>query len=204
MTENARKLAETCRQFVASGGPGGAARGAPPPGGPPPLSLQEQLAALQPRTSAPQPPQPPQPQPPQQAQAQQPPQQGVGAAPEAAPPLPSVLPPSIDPVALRAALACLGGAAARLPASLAADLATAERAPQATPQLAPPPGDSHGAAREPTSCADGGGLPPEPPTTCEPSLSTTAAPECDSALGLGNEDESVHVEPAPLKVQRTA
>ena len=110
-------------------------------------------------------------------------------------------------MALRAALACLGGAAARLPASLAADLATAERAPEPAPQLAPQPGDSHGeAARDPTSCADGGALPTEPPTTCEPSLSATAAPECDagSALGLGNEEESVHVEPAPLKVQRTA
>ena len=193
MTENARKLAETCRQFVSSGGPGGAARG-----GVPPLSLLEQVAALQPRTNAP-PEQPPQ-QPPQQQQ------QGWGAPPAAILPLRSGLPPSIDPVALRAALACLGGAAARLPASLAADLATAELAPQpapqSAPQLAPQPGDWGGPSSRDTSLAEGSGLPPEPSTTCGPALSITAVPE--GCCALGNEDESVHAEPGPLKVQRTA
>ena len=119
----------------------------------------------------------------------------------------SGLPPSIDPVALRAALACLGGAAARLPASLAADLATAELAPQlapqSAPQLAPQPGDDGGgpSSRDP-SLADGGGLPPESSTTCDPALSITVVPECGSALG--NEDETVHAESGSFKVQRTA
>jgi hypothetical protein len=219
MTENARKLAETCRQFVTSGGPGGAARG-----GAPPLSLlEQQVAALQPRTNAAPPPQQqsqqqqqqqPQPQQPQQQQQQQPQQQqpqqqqqGWGAPPADSLPLRSGLPPSIDPVALRAALACLGGAAARLPASLAADLATAELAPQlapqSAPQLAPQPGDDGGgpSSRDP-SLADGGGLPPESSTTCDPALSITVVPECGSALG--NEDETVHAESGSLKVQRTA
>eukprot|EP00964_Phaeocystis_antarctica_P062126 scaffold37178_cov60-Phaeocystis_antarctica.AAC.3 len=228
MTENARKLAETCRQFVSYGGPGG---GGAARGGAPPLSLlQQQVAALQPQQQLQQPQQQQLQQPQQQQLLQQPQQQSWQAAHSA--PLRSGLPPSIDPVALRAALACLGGAAARLPASLAADLATAELAPQFAPQLAPElapqPGDWGGAARD-TSLTDGGGLPPEPSTTaCDPALSITGetswadrdaearrsvidveaesaapapVPECGSTLG--NEDESVGAEPGPIKVQRT-